>query len=206
MNPALQNLFANFYNLSPNGGTGISSIEYFTRAEKLLKLFKQYGIASIFDSGCRTRDWICLLDFKKENIKYIGGDISPSMVQYCKQNFIDYKFLEHDCTTDLLPQVDLILSSDVMIHLNNQDKLKFLNNFVDSNSKYLLMTDDPWHEQNTELEFSDHGFPFANINWALAPWNFSPALDFINDDIHNDQRLKLWSRAQIEQAVSKIDL
>lgn len=203
MNPTLQILFSNFYNSSH--GHGASGLEYFNRSEKLLKLFKNYGICSVFDAGCRTRDWICLLDFKKENIKYIGGDISPAMVRYCNQNFTDHKFLEHDCTTDLLPEVDLILSSDVMIHLNNQDKLKFLNNFVNSNSKYLLMTDDQLHTQNTELEIIEHGFPFANINWALEPWNFPPALDFIND-ISNDQRLKLWSRVQIDQVVQKVKL
>lgn len=202
MNSALQKLFSQFY-WAPT--SLISPPEYFTRHEKLLKLFKQYEITSIFDSGCRTRDWISKIDFKKENIDYIGADISPNMVQYCKQHFVDYEFLEHDCTTDPLPQVDLILSSDVMIHLSNLDKLKFLNNFVDSNSKYLLMTDDPWHQQNTELEFTNHGFPFANINWALEPWNFPKAIDYTNDSI-NDQRLKLWTRAQIEQAVMNIKL
>jgi hypothetical protein len=205
MNPALQNLFSNFYDLSRNRGGKTSPIDYFAKAEKLLKLFKQYGITSMFDAGCRHRDWICSLDFKKENIKYIGGDIAPSMVEYCRQNFTDYEFLEHDCTTDSLPEVDLILSSDVMIHLNNQDKLKFLNNFVNSNSKYLLMTDDQINEENTELEFLEHGFPFAKINWALAPWNFPKSIDYINDDF-NDARLKLWSRDQVEQAVIKIKL
>jgi SAM-dependent methyltransferase len=202
MNPTLQQLFAKFYTRN----LGASPTDYYARNYKMLALFKKHNISSVFDSGCRDRDWIRLIDFKKENIEYIGADISPSMVEYCRQNFTNYEFLEHGCTTDQLPEVDLILSSDVMIHLNNQEKLKFLNNFVNSNSKYLLMTDDWQCYQNTELEFTANGFPFANINWALTPWNFPPALDFINDDIYNNQRLKLWSHAQIEQAVSKIEL
>jgi hypothetical protein len=185
---------------------------YESLPDKLSKLLKKYNIKSIFDSGCRNRYWIKHINFDDLGIKYIGGEISLTQVNYCKQEFPSIEVIHHDCTTDQLPHVDLLLSSDVMIHLSNTDKLNFLKNFLSSGITYLLMTDSDsvLHEStinnycNLNISYRN-GFPFADVKWKISPWNFPNELDAISIN-YSDKRLKLWHRDQIEKIINKIKL
>jgi hypothetical protein len=176
---------------------------YLERPGKLLLLFKKYNITSVFDSGCKDLHWVRHFDFVENNIKYIGGEISQFMVDIAKNLFPNYEIIQHDGTTDSFPEVDLLLSSDVLIHLSSEDKIKFLKNFCASSIKYLLMTDSAWPEPNVDLIYREGIFPFENISWYKEPWNFPKAIDTISD-YDNDERLKLWDRDQIQQVLDKL--
>lgn len=178
---------------------------YLDRPPKLLALFQKYNITSVFDSGCKDRHWMRYLDYKSNNIKYIGGEISQFMVDISRGLFPDIEIVQHDATEDPFPGVDLLFSNDVMIHLNNADRLKFLKNFCNSNIRYLLMTDSCRTEPNQDIVYNENlqEFPFAHVTWSLAPWNFPPAIDSISDH-PGDQRLKMWTREQIKQAIDKL--
>jgi len=178
---------------------------YLERPGKLLLLFKKYNIKSVFDSGCKDLHWVRHFDFVENNIKYIGGEISQFMVDIAKNLFPNYEIIQHNATIDPLPDVDLLLSNDVMIHLNNQDKFKFLKNFANSNIDYLLMSDSGQLEKNIDNFYKEdlQEYPFSHVNWYLPPWNFPTAIDYIND-FHGDQRLKLWNRQQVKQVVDNI--
>ena len=189
------------YNRSPSDHC---SPVYYERPPKLIALYKKYNVTSVFDSGCKDRHWMKHVDYTGNGIKYIGGDISQHMVDISRNLFPDLEIIQHDATSDPFPDVDLLFSSDVMIHVNNEDKLKFLKNFCNSNIKYLLMTDSNQARPNLDIKYDDHmTFPFEEVNWYLEPWSFPTAIDFINDD-KNDQRLRLWTKNQIKQAIDKI--
>jgi hypothetical protein len=179
---------------------------------KLLSLLIKHNITSVFDSGCRNRSWIKDINFKENNIKYIGGDISINQVNYCKELYPSIDVIHHDCTTDIFPSVDLVLSSDVMIHLTNQDKLKFLKNFLISDVSYLLMTDsyvvyyDSLLKNSFNVDVSyNNGFPYAPVKWNFPPWNFPDEIDSISV-FENDKRLKLWNKNQLVDVINEIQL
>ena len=202
MNNQLSDLFAKYYNFH---GVGNSPSTYFIWPDQLLSLFLKWDIKRFFDSGCRNRDWIKNNKFAENGITYLGGDISIPIVKMCNNLFPELKIIHHDATTDPFPDVDLIFSSDVMIHLNNRDKLRFLKNFKKSNIKYLLMTHGDDNIQNSDFEYSNTVFPFANVSWTNSPWNFPAELDSI-DDWPGDKRLRLWSKDQLSEIIDNLIL
>jgi len=202
MNEALR-IKVESYNKTPS--TSLES-GYIQRLPDLLNLFKKYNINSIFDSGCKDRHWTRHIDFTDNNINYIGGDISLFHVGRASVLFPNITVLHHDCTSDPIPHVDLVLSSDVMIHLSNEDKLKFLKNFISSNIRFLLVTDSGISGNgNLSPDYRDE-CPFAHVNWSKSPWNFPDALEVIVDNQQTDRSLKLWHRDQLIDIIEKIDL
>lgn len=201
MNKNLQTFFEYYYK-KPN--IQISPKEYFLRPEKLKAIFHKYNIKSLFDAGCRDRDWIQHLDFDKENIKYYGGDISEFMVNFCNQEFPNLDIKHFDCTSDAFPEVDCILLSDVLIHLSYENKLKCLRNFIASNSKFILLTFDYTTKNDEIVETTDVTmFQTSGVNWHLHPWGFPTEIDSISD-FTDDKRLKLWSNHQLKDIVFKL--
>lgn len=201
MNHDLKKLFDKIYH-TPNNWP--IPVEYKSRPEKLLALFKKWNISSIFDAGCGERSWMQHNQFKQNGIEYSCGDISTSSVTYCKETWPDITVLLHDMTTDPFPVVDLVFSNDVAIHLSNQDRLKFLHNFLNSGAEYLLMTCNG-ELINHDCEYQGNFFE-STINWVVEPWNFPTELDSINDfnqeDIP-DKSLRLWNRTQIQGALTE---
>lgn len=200
MNTELQRIMETYNSLE----SGHTEPNYYQRPDKILNLSLKYNISSIFDSGCKDRTWIKNNSFAAHNIKYIGGEISLPQVNRCHVLFPDVTVIHHDCTTDPFPEVDMILSSDVAIHLSNVDKLKFIKNFINSGVEYLLMTDSGINSDNNRSpEYTE--FPMAHVSWYQSPWNFPKELDSISDQL-NDKRLKLWHRDQLVPVIEKINL
>ena len=198
MNLDLEKLFGALYSFEK---VGPSADYYFQlRSNELINVFTLFGIKSLFDAGCRNRDWISQIDFKLLNVEYTGGDISNDMVDYCNKHYPEYTITHYDCTTDPMPKVDCVLISDVLIHLSNIDKLKFLKKFVLSGSKMLLMTYSDC-ESNEEISLTGphNDFPFAPVNWKLDPWHFPDPIYTIPS-----QNLSLWSRDQLKNIVDNL--
>lgn len=198
MNTDLERLFSKYYNLKVVGPSSKGYLQ--SRPKELINVLTLFNIKSLFDAGCRNRDWICQIDFKMLKVAYTGGDISKDMVVYCNENYPEYIITHYDCTTDPMPTVDCVLISDVLIHLSNADKIRFLKKFVSSDSKMLLMTTDPNCEQNKEISTGpDNDFPFAAVNWKLDPWQFP-------DPIYTmpSNHLSLWTRDQLKNIVDNL--
>ena len=202
MNLNLQKLFSKYYY---NSTAWSSPKGYFNRPDSLIMLLQKYKITSMFDAGCGPRHWIANNKFAELGIRYLGGDITPANVNYCNQTWPDLDIQTHDMTTDPFPPVDLIFSSDVVIHLSNADKLKFLQNFLASESNYLLIThsgDVPHVTENIDTDYNE-SFPFQEVNWYLDPWNFPPELDCLTDNPPVGQkRMCLWNKQQIRVALT----
>ena len=199
MNTDLEKLFSKYYSSTKVGPSSNYVLQ--TRSEHITNFLKLFKIKSLFDAGCRNRDWISQIDFKLLDVEYTGGDISKDMVNYCNEHYPEYSIIHHDCTTDMLPDVDCILSSEVLIHLSNSDKLKFFKNFIRSQSKFLLMTTDPCCDYNDEISLTGphKDFPFAPVNWKLKPWCFPDPIYTIPD-----QNLHLWSRDQLKNIIDNL--
>jgi len=204
MNLDLQNIFSKHYNRLMEW---TSPDVYFTRPNSLLVILQKYNIKSMFDAGCGPRHWIADNKFAEYGISYSGGDIAPDNVTYCNKTWPELDIRIHDMTTDPFPKVDLIFSSDVVIHLNNADKLKFLHNFLNSQAQYLLIShsgDAPYLTENLEVDYTTD-FPFQLVNWHISPWNFPQELDSLIDNPPIGQkRMCLWSKEQIQEVVNKL--
>jgi hypothetical protein len=210
MNQALVELFSKLY--AGNPGSWITPSDYFKRHDRLLEVIKKWKISSIFDAGCSHRHWMQHNQFAENGIAYSGGDVSVAVVAYCNKKWTNLNITHCDITTDPLPQVDLIFCNDVLIHLNNQDKLNFLKNFLSSQSKYLMMThsgNEPHVIKNIDVDYQAD-FPWQPVNWNASPWNFPRELDNLIDiteqHVINGRRVGLWSRDQLCPVVDNIIL
>lgn len=203
MNISLQKLFSFWYDSKDQAAEylrGSSSIA----GTKILRdavpeLFEKYGIVSMFDSGCNDCVWASRWP---ASIVYSGGDISLSMVSDAWKNFPNLDVQVHDATSDTFPAVDLIFSRDVVIHFNDQDKKKFLQNWLVSTVPWLLITHDETLDHNVDFDYDLHyvAFPLAPVNWCLSPWNFPIPTDKIYEIKNYDRGrcMALWHRDQIK--------
>ena len=111
----------------------------------------------------------------------------------------------HDATTDPFPTVDLLLVRDVAIHLNNQDKRKLWQNWINSDIPWILITHNleirEGFEINNDIEYGST-FPHASANWEMEPWKFPPPLDIIWEYGENGRALGMWHQNQLEDMLN----
>lgn len=93
-------------------------------------LVHDYGIVTIADCGAGDLNWILNVEWVEEP-DYLAYDLEPRADQV----------IEFDVTSDVLEdQHDLILCRHVLNHLSPKLALDAMDNFVESRSKYLLIT------------------------------------------------------------------
>ena len=121
--------------------------------KELIKLINQYKIKKFLDAPCGDFNW--MQHVINKNIQYIGGDIVTELITLNKKKFVNtnINFIELNLIDDALPKADLILCRDCLIHLSNNNIKKFLNNFINSEIKYLLVT-----SYETELDYKNIGY------------------------------------------------
>ena len=207
MNLYLQRLFSTFYSpdQTRNSESGASSISgTHNLRPKIQNLFKKHNIKSIFDAGCNDCGWVSRLqDYLF--FEYHGGDISLAMVADVRRRVPELDVQVHDATTDPFPTVDLLLVRDVAIHLNNQDKRKLWQNWINSDIPWILITHNleirEGFEINNDIEYGST-FPHASANWEMEPWKFPPPLDIIWEYGENGRALGMWHQNQLEDMLN----
>jgi hypothetical protein len=180
--PSQQNLDKN------RGGSDLLYMEKLIA--ELLVLFKKYNIVSMFDAGCND----CRIGTAiSPPMIYSGGDISAAMVADSWKHRSHFDIKLHDVTSDPLPVVDVLFVKDVTIHLNNNDKRKIINNWLDSNIPWIMLTHDEFETNNNDFEYST-GFPLTRVNWQLSPWNFPLPTECVYEVIDKGRCMALWHR------------
>ena len=173
-------------------GTGSDSLQASKLQKELPKIFKNYNIKSILDIPCGDFNWMKKIDLSQ--IRYLGGDIVPGIieknVQHNANDNISFKVL--DLTTDKLPQVDLIICRDCLVHFSYEHIYKALSNILLSNSKYLLVTSFNNRKFNYDITTGD----WRPLNLEIFPFDFSdPVLkldEVTTDKEFNDKQLLMW--------------
>ena len=91
----------------------------------------------------------------------------------------------------------------MLVHLSLFEIKKVLKSFKKSGSKYLLVTTQVKHAKNIDREA---GFSWRKINFEIPPFNFPPALYYLNEKsprkIESDKRLGLWRIEDIPDSFS----
>jgi hypothetical protein len=161
--------------------------------KRLPACFKLWGIKSIVDAPCGDYNW-----FKEMNtdINYIGVDIVPQLIKYNNDKYADenHSFQCLDLCKDVVPQVDLILCRDCLMHLSNEDGIKVLKQFKKSNSKYLLITTNPDNPANLPITSGQ----FRHVNMTKPPFNLPEPILLVNEEFNayngmfSDKSLGLW--------------
>lgn len=163
------------------------------RAELPLLLARR-RIRTILDAPCGDWYWMQHVDLTAYN--YIGADLVEGLVVENNRRFgkSNRRFIRLDICKDPIPEVDLVLCRDCLIHLRTRDCLKAMQNIRSSGSKYILTTTYPQRERNEELpvEF------WRPLNLKKPPFCLPVPLEMITEGSTErggefaDKSLALW--------------
>lgn len=197
-----EKLFTDFYkinqwsNKESASGPG-STIEYTENIRtEIPKLLKQFNINYILDAPCGDFNWFSRISDSLK-INYVGGDIVEPIITNNIQQFSNNltKFVQLDVTKDKLPNADLWLCRDCLIHFSDKDIFSTLQNFFGSEIDYLLTTTYTESKTNKNIPTGSHRF----LNLELPPFNFCNPILYIDDWIegHPIKRIGLWKREDL---------
>jgi hypothetical protein len=164
----------------------------------LCELVARYSIASLVDVPCGDLAWLASLDLA--SISYTGIDIVPEIVEENIRRFNGsrMRFLVGDLTVDPIPQADLVLCRDGMVHMSNDMVVKALRNIARSDGHYLLCTTFPATHVNYDIRTGR----WRPLNLRRAPFHLPPPLVEIDDSDFFPlvgKTLALWSIEQLSK-------
>jgi|SRR5687767_3040566 len=151
-------------------------------------LINDLGARSMLDAACGDFNWMARVDLA--GVSYVGLDVVPALIESNRRQYRSEgrEFLLADITRDSLPEVDLILCRDCLIHHSLDDALAAVRNFRRSHSRYLLVTTHPAVSQNIDIRTGS----WRSLNLRLPPFNFPPPVQLITEDEQLGKCLGLW--------------
>jgi len=145
--------------------------------KQLPQIITQFKIESMLDAPCGDYNWMSQVE-KKCN--YIGGDIVESVVKRNQEKHSSntVNFMVLDITSSEIPKVDLIFCKDCLQHLSNEKVRQALNNFINSGSKYLLVTSYPKTWRNHDIYDGD----YRPLNLLKKPFSFPKPILIVEEN------------------------
>jgi hypothetical protein len=180
---------------SVRGSSSIAGTE--TLRYQLPEIFSKHSITSMFDAGSNDAVWARLLS---EFVNYSGGDINVDAVNSANQMYPELNIIEFDILADRFPAVDLLFVRDVSIHLTNEEKSLLLNNFINSDIPWLMITQLPYIVDNHDIP-ATADIVTAETNWCIAPWYFPDPVDCAYEFNPGGRCMAMWHRDQIKDRV-----
>lgn len=178
-------------------GSGLVRTEAFR--DDIPLLLSDLGAGSLLDAGCGDFNWMKAIELPVA--RYFGMDIVPELIDRNRQDYGNGQriFLLGNLARDDLPQVDVIMCRDCLVHFSWQDVWAALRNFKRSRSRYLLTTTFVEFPANADIETGG----WRQINFEREPFGFPPPERAIDEKclhsggIYADKRLALWRLADI---------
>lgn len=163
-------------------------------------LLRKLGARSLLDAPCGDAGWIgdCI-----RGVDYTGLDIVPSLIaannQRVQRGEIAGRFILSDLTRDTLPQADVILCRDCLVHLSFSNIRSAIERFQASGARWLLTTTFPELALNVDCEDGD----WRALNLQQVPFIWPAPDALINEQCSEgdggwqDKSLGLWRLASL---------
>jgi hypothetical protein len=178
-------------------GPGSTRVRAAAFASELRQLFAALRVRVLLDAPCGDFNWMNAIAGDVES--YIGVDIVEELVRRNDERFGSSRcrFLSCDFTHDPLPQADLILCRDALVHMSFADIRGALENFRRSGSRYLLTTTFIDIPSNRDERTGG----WRTLNLEASPFGFPPPLAMVDEKCPRSggegKRLALWEIASI---------
>ncbi len=175
-------------------GPGSSREQTRAVADALPDLCERYDVRSLLDLPCGNGHWMA--EVRLPNVRYIGADLVPEVVAEAERRHgrPDRQFLTLDLTRSPLPDADLLLCRDCLVHLSYTDIVRSIVNIRHSAVTYLLTT--TFAEETTFLDIVTGDW--RPLDLQAPPFSFPPPLDMIDEECSEhggafaDKMLALW--------------
>ena len=187
-----KNLWMNKESRSGNGSTrrnAAADIKYMVKVITTLCVGLTH--VSIADIPCGDMNWMPLMLHKVRrtcNVTYTGYDIVPDIIESNRQRIPSERFVEHDIVSQPLPRhTDIIISRDLVNHLNISTIQRVLYNIKATKPKLLLISNNKFQGPNEEL-FGDGGASRV-IDITKQPFNWPLPM-------HGNGHMSTWTFAR----------
>ena len=150
--------------------------------EWLPELFSEYNIRTVLDAPCGDFSWMKLVPLL--GIDYQGWDVVPELIDANNMLFGERFAVKNLLTAKKIPDVDLIICRDFMIHLRNDDISKLLAKFIKSGARYLLAST---HPDAVNRDGDDDMYPAywqREVNLQAEPFNLAGLVDIRREPQH----------------------
>jgi SAM-dependent methyltransferase len=172
----VENIFTRYYQKNQwhdsesVSGDGSSFRRTLGVRRELPALLLQLGVHSLLDAPCGDFHWLRELPIELD--QYIGADIVAPLIASLQRLYQNEhrKFVQLNIIADPLPQVDVILCRDCLVHLSHKNALAALRNFKRSQSRYLLTTTFVDIDKNADILTGD----WRPLNLRLPPFSLPP--------------------------------
>ncbi len=201
---SMERIFTDIYRRhvwhDPASRSGSGSTERNTVAVRavLPRWLSDLGAKTLLDLPCGDFNWLHHVELGVEH--YIGADIVQELIDVNQQRYgsPQRRFVQLDICRSDLPQADVILCRDCLVHFSERAVLEALRNLIRSRATYLITTTFPNVRHNRNIVT---GY-WQPINLQRPPYHFSPPLKLITESADSGQRLikslGLWAIADLK--------
>jgi len=185
-------------NEESRSGDGSTLVETETLRRGIATVLDELGAKSLLDIPCGDFRWLSEVPL---GVSYIGAVIVAALVEANNRQFGSptRQFVRLDLTTHPLPQADVVLCRDCLVHLSFANIERALANILKSGSAYLLTTHFPDLQENYDIADGD----WRPLNFELPPFGFpAPQRAIIENcgeggGAYRDKSLSLWRIADL---------
>lgn len=168
------------------------------RAE-IPRLLRRLEARTLLDLPCGDFEWLQHAELGVDN--YVGADIVPDLVARNQQRYGNERrrFVTLDLARDRLPQADVVLCRDCLVHLPYDEIFAGFANLARSGATYLLTTTFPDLEADTDIALGD----WRPLNLCRAPFSLPEPTAVIVEGCdeeggaYADKALGLWPVAEL---------
>jgi hypothetical protein len=188
---AQDNVWGSAESISGSGSELGATAAYRRELARFLPRFR-----SMFDAPCGDLHWMPLV-LNEVPIDYIGGDISPNVIEVARKRRPDLDLRVFDILEDDFPAVDLWHCRDCFFHLSYAAIGQALSNFKRSAVPYVLLTTHRGTIRNVDNPTG--GFRFLDL--TRPPFNFPEPEVMLRDYSVGElpRFLGLWRREQLPE-------
>jgi hypothetical protein len=166
---------------------------------ELPRLLAELGCYSLLDAPCGDLCW--LEEAELPVASYCGIDIVEAVIaaNRCRHGARGRTFLCLDLCRDPLPEADLVLCRDGLVHLSFRDARAALANFRTCGARWLLATTFPRLRENRDALTGE----WRPLNLELAPFRLPPPMTLLDEHCREsggryaDKSLGLWQVADL---------
>ena len=177
-------------------GTGSSLAQTEMVRHVLPSLIRELNCRSVLDIPCGDFFWMKAVEM---DVDYIGGDIVDELISNNQRLYggDGRRFMHLDLLQDTLPDVDLILCRDCLVHFSYEHIVQALGNIKRSGGRYLLTTTFVERDGNEDIPTGG----WRPINLQRPPFNFPTPVRLIDEQCpdagYRDKHLGLWRTVDI---------
>ena len=188
-----------WFDAESRSGTGSNLDETAQLRASLPHLLRHLNTRRLLDVPCGDFNWMSHVDLS--GIEYIGGDIVQPLIEANRERYESpaRRFMKVDVINGPLPQADVILCRDCLVHFSFANIIAAFQTMKSSGAEYLLTTTFPAREVNKDIVDGD----WRPLNLEQSPFLLPAPIEVIVEGCtqeggaYADKALAVWRVADL---------